>query len=238
MSERRAIPFCLLGLLSLLIVAAAVVGVRGPELSSNQLALQAAFQKTSQADSFRYVISGTAREAGGQQSLTLLAHGTWQSPDRLRLGSSPSPNKATVVIIRSTLYMDYGSNVARFRFAPALSDPFTTAGGNTFSLPPLQDVNQATDIVRDGNTFTFTVPLGRFPRFAFSTGSGSNDAHFRPAEAAINIPMKVTINDGFIVAVLYPHGLPNNAGYLLHHATWRLSDFGSAPPVVAPRVNQ
>ena len=134
--------------------------------------------------------------------------------------------------------MDYGNNFARFRFAPALSDPFTTAGGNTFSLQPLHDVTQATDIVRNGNTFTFTVPRGRFPQFAFSTGSGSNDAHFRPAEAAINIPMKVTIIDGFIVAVFYPHGLPNKAGYLLHHATWHLSEFGSAPPVVVPRLNR
>jgi hypothetical protein len=99
-------------------------------------------------------------------------------------------------------------------------------------------VDQATDIVRHGNTFTFIVPRGRFPQFAFATGNGSTVAHFFSAGPASNIPMKVTISDGFIVAISYPHGLPGSGVYLLHQATWRLSDFGSAPPIVAPKVSR
>jgi hypothetical protein len=132
MPERRAIPFALLGLLSLLAVAAAVVGIR-VESSTGQLALEAAFQKTSEAASFSYVISGTAVRPESEQSRNFLAWGAWQSPDRLRLGSGPSPSKEFLVIIKSTLYLDNG-RIARFRFTPALLDPFDTSGGN-FSYP-------------------------------------------------------------------------------------------------------
>jgi hypothetical protein len=132
----------------------------------------------------------------------------------------------------STLYTDYG-RVSRFAFTPALSDPFTTSGGNTFSLPPLQDVNQATDIVRIGDTFRFIVPQGHYPQGTFSPAG--RDAYFFRAAPAINVLMKAKISDGFIVAISYPHGIPAFAGDL-EYTTWRLSDFGSAPPVVAPRA--
>jgi hypothetical protein len=99
-------------------------------------------------------------------------------------------------------------------------------------------VNLATDIVQSGSTFTFSIPQGQYPQFAFATASGDDVAHFFPSEPARNIPMKVTINDGFIVAISYPHGLPNGTGILLHKATWRLSDFGLAPPVIAPSESQ
>ena len=48
-ASRRAVPAILLPVVTLLTVAAAIVGVRA-EPSSNRLALQAAFHKTSEAD--------------------------------------------------------------------------------------------------------------------------------------------------------------------------------------------
>jgi len=98
--ERRAVPPFLLGLLTLPTVAAAVAGIRF-EPSPNQLALQAAFQKTSQADRFSYAISGTASGQGSEQSQSFQAWGAWQSPDRLRLDPSPLPSKATMPSILS-----------------------------------------------------------------------------------------------------------------------------------------
>ena len=74
MPERRAIPFALLGLLSLLAVAAAVVGIR-VESSTGQLALEAAFQKTSEAASFSYVISRAPRLDLRVSSLGTFWHG-------------------------------------------------------------------------------------------------------------------------------------------------------------------
>jgi hypothetical protein len=236
MTRRRALPLILLGALTLLTTGAAVVGAH-LATSSDQLALQAALNNTMQAPNFRFIVSGAFRDGLGlNRGVTVRGVGTWQTPDRMRLNvNARDGGKTALTVIGASVYEQRGhGSIARARLTPPLSYPFVIGDEATFSLPPIGDTTYATNIERHGDTYSFMTSRVLLNYGWVAYAPNSRHAYVPEGLIHLNVLTNVVVRNGFIVSISCPRGIPDGEQQEELSATWRLSDFGHAPRVVAP----
>lgn len=110
-------------------------------------------------------------------------------------------------------------------------DTFGDPTGPVFLLPPLGLPQGATQVTRHGDTYSFVVPqldlaLGWVAYAPLSHAAPT------PDNVALDTPARAQVVDGYVVVLALPQGV-----HAVYHADvglivgWRLSHFGTAPPV-------
>ena len=232
-TRRRALPFVFLGALTVLTAVGAIIGFRAAP-SSDQLTLQAAYQKTTEAEGFRFMFVFTVTEQeAGIDVIFARVQGIWATPDRMLLAppGHHGVRPATIIIGSSQYSVSTRGKVTHDFISPPLVDPFSSSAPAAFPLPPLGDIPKATDVVRNGDTYTFIVPHTILD-IGWEAYAG-NQVSTSPGPVALNTLTRVVIKDGYIVSMSYPRGI--HSGHVSERpAAWRLYDFNNTPPVEAP----
>jgi hypothetical protein len=115
--------------------------------------------------------------------------------------------------------------------------PSDSTGVPFFGVPPLGLVTRATNVVQDGDVYTFTVPMMDLP-FGWVAYAPLSGKHESLAEETFNsahdTTMTAVIRNGMIVALSFPHGVRGGHIRSGRPELWTLAHFGTAPAVRLP----
>ena len=235
--RRSVIPLVLLAITLALVLGAAIIGLRSSRPSQGQIALQNAAQKTSAAPNFAFILSnGTGVPKSDLPPPNMRGFGSWQSPNKWQatLLYTDGPLSSETAI-GSTLYLPAlrGPTVA-LKLSSAALDTFGDPNGPVFLLPPLGLLNDAIQVSRHGDTYSFLVPeldlVGGWVAYA----PISRAALALGDNVAFNTPARAQVVGGYVVALTLPEGIHATNHAHMGPVAWKLSHFGSAPSVTAP----
>ena len=230
---RSLIPFVLLVVLFAATLGAALLGLNNSP-SQDQIALQNAGRKTSNAPNFAFVVYNRMRVPNSDlPGPNTRGFGSWQSPDRWQVTLlSTSGPLSSETAIGSTLYLPAlrGQTVA-LRVSSTALDTFGDPTGPVFLLPPLGLLQGATQVTRHGDTYSFVVPQLDLALGWVAYAPLSHAAVTPPDNVALDTAARAQVVDGYVVALALPQGV-----HAANHAhvgpiAWKLSHFGTAPPV-------
>ncbi len=112
------------------------------------------------------------------------------------------------------------------------SSPFDVAYG-FYGLPPLGSLTTAIDVVRHGDRYSFVIPNLNVPPQWVAYAPLSGARYVPPAMVAHNVSGTADVVGGYVVNYAFPNGV-RLGGQHLRPSAWSLSEFGTAPPVLAP----
>ncbi len=241
LTPRRSAPYVLLSILTGFAILGVALGLTFAP-TSQEVSLRSAAEVTAQVPSLRFVAhvpAGTTNELGKAVRLSSEeVVGTWQAPDRWQTTISGGPNdRRTVTLIGSYVYIkNPGQPVGRLLTLPYKTAPFELPYGY-FGLPPIAAIATATAVVQHGDTYRFVIPdLAIPPQFiAYAPLSGAQNVP--PESFAHDVPAIADVVDGYVVTYSFPDGVMDGHQHL-RGASWALSEFGKAPPVLAPRLRR
>jgi hypothetical protein len=225
------IPVVLVGLLGLLALGAAVVGLLGSP-SSDQISLQSAATETAEAPSFNYTIGEQIESIGPRQRpIPLEIHGIWRAPNEWQVTNLADSAASTTTITGSTLHVSYRhspSVVLQFSSSD-LTESMTDPSSPVLSLPPLGLLFTATDIERTGDKYSFVVPL-------LNIGVSGWIAYAPLSHAAVplmltqalNTRADVVVENGYVTSFDFPDGIRPLRGGAFRNVEWHISNVGDA----------
>jgi hypothetical protein len=224
------IPFAMVGVLALLTLGAALVGVLGSP-SPEQISLQTAAEQTAAAPSFSYTLHNQVESSKpGQHSSSVVVHGVWEAPDqwtvRNTVDGAPSVTTGTGSILR--VEDDQGLTIT-FRLPSSAAESLTDPNSPVLSLPPLGLLFAATSVIHSGEVYSFNVPR-------LSVGVSGWVAYAPLSHATVPLALTVAFNtradvvikNGYVVSLAFPNGIRPLRGEVVRVADWRISDFGTA----------
>jgi hypothetical protein len=225
------IPVVLVGLLGLLAISAAVVGLLGSP-SSDQISLQSAAAKTAEAQSFSYTIGEQIESVGPRQRpIPLEIHGIWRAPNQWQVTNLADGGGSTTTITGSTLHVSYGHSPSLVLQLSSsdLTESMTDPSSPVLSLPPLGLLFTATNIKRTGDTYSFVIPLlniGVSGWIAYAPLSHATVPLM--LTQALNTRADVVVENGYVTSFGFPDGIRPLRGGAFRDVEWHISDVGDA----------
>jgi hypothetical protein len=229
-SRRSLVPLILVGTMSLLALAAAILGfTTGP--SNAAIDLQIAVSQTEAVSSFTFRLVDSSQPNCGK-----FATGIWQAPHKLQV-SEPScggySSSVTLAFGTTTSHRASSSDAVR------PSSPWDIGPLNVdeiaLGVPPLVTVATATNVIRRGSTYAFVVPMLTIPNGLDAISPQSRKARLSPPAVATDTPMTVVVKGGNVVSISFPMGIRGPRKRVLDPTVWHLSKFGTAPAIRRPR---
>jgi hypothetical protein len=240
-ATRGLTPYILVGILTGAAVVGAGLGAASAP-TSEEVALRSAAVLTTQASSLRFtavVPAGSAKALG--RTVHLAAEeviGLWEAPNRWQTTIGGGSNQGrTVTSIGSYLYIkNPGQTAGRLDALLYGTPPFDVPYG-FFGLPPLSSITTATDVARHGDRYTFVIPDLDVPPQWIAYAPLSGARYVPPVSVARNVDAIADVVGGYIVNYDFPDGVVLGRRHL-RPASWTLSGFGTAPPVLVPRTER
>jgi hypothetical protein len=218
------------------VVGAALGAASAP--TSEEVALRSAAVLTTQATSLRFtavVPSGSAKVLGTTVQLAgEEVIGLWEAPNRWQTTIRGGSNQGrTVTSIGSYLYIkNPGQAVGRLDALPYGTSPFGVPYG-FFGLPPLSGITTATDVTRSGDRYRFVIPNLAVAAQWIAYAPLSGARYVPPLTVAHNVGAIADVVDGYVVSYDFPDGVVLGRRHL-RPASWTLSGFDTASPVLVP----
>jgi hypothetical protein len=228
---RRLLPWCLLGLLALVGVTAAIFGYEDRPTSESALAASA--QRTMAASSFVFHAAAYGYSDPELTSKTTL--GVWQSPDRLKISNLELHR--TLTFIGSTAYVPARVGYTMLNYNLFAGNPFDGRYAWVAGLPPIGLLTDVEIQAVHGDTYICTVPSVALPPrvIVYAPVSRRGVTGVTPAgSVARDTQAWVVVRDGYVVRFTFPKGIESGKSYVAP-ISWTLTEFGSAPTVAAPR---
>jgi hypothetical protein len=231
LARRRMVPFALVGVLVLLTLGVALVGIRDSP-SPAQISLQIAAERTAEAPSFRYTLYSQTMSSKFGRALSLgRTYGVWRAPNRWLVRDDHDGISSLSTVTGSLLHVDNGDGLSlNFRIPLSADQPLTDPNSPLLSLPPLGMLASATNVTRNGNVYSFEIPrleTGLGGWVAYAPLSRATIA--LPLAVALNTPTRVVIKDGYVVSLSFPHGIQIlHRGGLRIDSDWHISQIGTA----------
>jgi hypothetical protein len=226
------IPFAFVGVLALLALGIALVGIHDSP-SPAQISLQIAAEQTAEAPSFSYTVDSQIVPSKFGPAVSLgRGHGMWQAPDRWQVRYDHNGVTSLTTVTGSLLQLHSGHGVSLKFQLPSLSadEPLTNPGSPVLSLPPLGLLSSATKVTHNGNSYSFEIPrlkTGVSGWVAYAPLSHATVA--LPLVVALNTPARVVIRGGYVVSLSFPHGIqPLHHGGLRIVSDWHIFQIGTA----------
>jgi hypothetical protein len=231
-TRRRTIPFAFVGVLALLTLGIALIGILDSP-SPAQISLQIAAEQTAEAPSFSYTVDSqiVTSKLGPAVSLDR-GHGIWHAPDRWQVRYDHDGVSSLTTVTGSLLQLRSGHGVSLKFQLPSLSAdaPLMNPNSPVLSLPPLGLLSSATDVTHHGNSYSFDIPrlkTGVSGWVAYAPLSHATVA--LPLVVALNTPARVVIKGGYVVSLSFPHGIqPLHHGGLRLISDWHIFQIGTA----------
>jgi hypothetical protein len=238
-ASRRAVPYLLLGLLTGGAIIGLALGLASAP-TSGDLSLQSAAVITTQASSLRFTavlppamatVAGKRVRLPGEQ-----VSGLWQAPNRwqTKIRGGPNDGHSFTSVGSHTYIKNPGQRLGRLDSVPYGPSPFDVPYG-FIGLPPLGGLATAVDVVRHGDVYSFVIPNLDVPPQTIVYAPLSGAHYVPPVMVAHNVPGTADVVDGYVVKCEFPNGVTLGKQHL-RPASWRLSDFGTAPPVLIPKT--
>jgi hypothetical protein len=230
-ARRRMVPFALVGVLALVTLGVALVGIHDSP-SPAQISLQIAAEQTADAASFRYTVYGQTMSSKFGRAVSLgRTYGVWRAPDRWQVRDDHDGTSSLTTVTGSVLHVYNGDGLSlKFKIPSSADEPLTDPNSPILSLPPLGLLTSATNVTRNGDVYSVEIPrleIGVGGWVAYAPLSHATIA--LPLAVALNTPTRVVIKDGYVVSLSFPHGIQ-----LLHHgglridSDWHISQIGTA----------
>jgi len=231
-TRRRTIPFALVGVLALLTLAVALVGIHDSP-SPAQMSLQIAAEQTAEAPSFSYTLYSEIVPSKFGPALGLgRTYGVWRAPNRWQVRDDHDGTSSLTTVTGSLLHLYNGHGLSLTFRLPSLSadEPLTDPNSPVLSLPPLGLLSSAMNVTHQGNVYSFEIPrlkIGVDGWVAYAPLSHATAAF--PLAVALNTPGRVVIKGGHVVSFSFPHGIqPLHRGGLRIVPDWHISQIGTA----------
>ena len=225
------IPMALVGLLALVALGAAIIGLLGSP-SSAQISLQSAAMRTAEAANFDYTVGSQIDPVEANAPTTSVPfHGVWRAPDQWLVTNTGDGATSMTTVEGSTLRVSYGRHPAlTFRFStPGITESMTDPDSPVLSVPPLGLLFAATDIKRTGDEYSFVIPrlnIGISGWVAYAPLSRATTPLL--LTDAVNTRANAVIKNGYVASLVFPHGIRPLRGAALHFAGWHISNIGNA----------
>ena len=164
--------------------------------------------------------------------------GLWQAPNRWKTTVRGGPNDGiSFTSIGSHTYIkNPGQTAGRLESVPYGPSPFDVPYG-FFGLPPLGGLTTAVDVVRHGDVYSFVIPNLDVPPQVIVYAPLSGAHYVPPVMVAHNVSGLADVVGGYVVTYGFPNGVTLGKQHL-RPAAWSLSEFGTAPPVLAPKTGR
>jgi hypothetical protein len=225
------IPLVLIGVLVLLTVGAAAVGVIGSP-SPAQISLQTAAERTAEAPDFSYTLYNQLKSSEpGLPAISVRVYGVWRAPDQWQVRNSLDGASSVTTVSGSILHVQdhHGPSLTFQLPSSSATESLMDPNSPVLSLPPLGLLFAATSVTRNGDVYSFVVPrlnVGMSGWVAYAPLSHAT------LPLALTVALKtradVVIKNGYVVSLAFPHGIRPLRGGVLRLAEWHISDIGTA----------
>jgi hypothetical protein len=225
------IPLVLIGVVVLLTLGAAVVGVLGSP-SPEQISLQTAAERTAEAPDFSYTVYNQLKSSEpGVPTVSVRVYGVWRAPDQWQVRNALDGATSVITVSGSILHVqgDHGPSLTLRLPSSSATESLTDPNSPVLSLPPLGLLFAATSVTRNGDMYSFAVPrlnVGVSGWVAYAPLSRTTLP--LALTVALNTRADVVIKNGYVVSLAFPHGIRPLRGGVLRLAVWHISDIGTA----------